>query len=164
MRKQSRLRDFLTNERAVSEEFTALPALSVVMIGFALFFVLFANVYTSYGLRVESLDKYQTADFLLTKLTHPDSPFIKPGGSVDFPLLQSSDGAAQLRSLRHDYSAAGVNFTVRVNWDDISHDFPEPLPDTCGDRIAVSTSASIYLNEAQTMPGTLTIIAWGVLS
>jgi len=160
MRRQSRLRDFLSNERAVSEEFTSLPALSVIMIGFTLFFVLFANVYTSHALRVESLEKYQTANFLLTKLTHPDSLFIRPGGSIDFPLLQSEEGMVYVQSVRDEYQAAGINFTVRVCWSTHSYDFPEELSSRLGDRVAVSISASIYLNEAQTMPGTLTIITW----
>lgn len=160
MRRQSQLRDFLNNERAVSEEFTSLPALSVVMIGFTLFFVLFANVYTSYSLRVESIEKYQTANFLFAKLIHPDSLFIRPGGSISFPLLRSGEGAAYLQSLRDNYRPAGVNFTVRVRWDASSYDFPEPFLDARGDRVAVSASASIYLNEARTVPGTLTIITW----
>ncbi len=160
MRRQSQLRDFLSNERAVSEEFTSLPAISVIMIGFTLFFVLFANVYASHALRVESLEKYQTATFLFTKLTHPDSLFVKPGGSINLPLLQSDEGIVYLQSVRDEYRTAGINFTVRVSWDSSSYDFPETLADALGDRVAVSTSASIYLNEAQTMPGTFTIIAW----
>ena len=161
MSKKSLIRGFIRNETAVSEEFTALPSLSVVMIGFTLFFVLLANVYVSYELRVESLEKYQTADFIAGKLTNPDCQFIKTGGAVDLPLLRSDSGKSNLSSLREEYKASGVNFTVRVSWEETYEDFPEALPtNTIGDRIAVSRTIGVYLNEAQTMPGKLTVITW----
>jgi hypothetical protein len=159
-------RSFILDETAVSEEFTSLPALSVVMIGFTLFFVLLANVYASYGLRVESLEKYQTADFIATKLTNPDCFFIKEGGLVDLPELRSYGNDDKLNSMRQEYKASNVNFTVRVSWQDgneiKSEDFPENLPDYIGDRVAVSRDVSVYLNEAQTSPGKLTIILWNI--
>jgi hypothetical protein len=160
MSKKSLIRGFIRDETAVSEEFTALPSLSVVMIGFTLFFVLLANVYVSYELRVESLEKYQTADFIAGKLTNPDCQFIKTGGAVNLPLLRSDIGKLNLSSLREEYKASGVNFTVRVSWEGIYEDFPEVLPITIGDRIAVSRIVGVYLNEAQTMPGKLTVITW----
>jgi hypothetical protein len=160
------LRSFILDENAVSEEFTSLPALSVVMIGFALFFVLLTNVYTSYGLRVESLEKYQTADFIATKLTNPDCFFIREGGLVDLPELRIDGSGDKLNSIRSEYKASHVNFTVRISWQEGDtakfEDFPKNLPESIGDRIAVSRDVGVYLNEAQTSPGKLTIILWNI--
>lgn len=160
MVKRLHLKKFIHDEKAVSEEFTSLPALSVVMIGFTLFFVLLATVYTAYGVRVESLEKYQTADFIATKLTNPDCYLMREGGVVDLPLLNSDDGKSALYLIRDEYKTAGVNFTLRISWDNTYEDFPENLPDYIGDRVAVSKSVGIYLNEVQIVPGKLTIIMW----
>ena len=156
------LTNFIRNEKAVSEEFTSLPALSVVIIGFTLFFVLLANVYISYGLRVESIEKYQTADFIASKLTNPDSFFIKEGGLVDLPMLHTNEGKSRLNSTREKYKASSVDFIVRITCDGFNEDFPEDLPNNVGDRVAVSRNIGVYLNEAQTVAGKLTIILWSI--
>jgi len=162
--KKTPLRSFIGDEKAVSEEFTSLPALSVVMIGFTLFFVLLANVYTSYGIRVESIGKYQTADLIATKLTNPDCFFIREGKLADLPELHKDESDDKLNSIREEYRASSVNFIVRVSWWDgnevKSEDFPEDLPDDIGDRVAVSRDVGVYLNEAQTSPGKITVILW----
>ena len=158
MRGGNSLEKFLKDENAVSEEFTSLPALSVVMIGFTLFILLIANTYAAYEHRIDSLEKYQTGYFIATKLTNPDCYFIKEGGIVDLSLLRNDKDALNL--LRDKYKTSGVNFIVRINWDIGSEDFPEELPAGVGDRVAVSKNVGIYLNEAQTTPGKLTIIMW----
>ena len=164
--KKTPLRSFIGDEKAVSEEFTSLPALSVVMIGFTLFFVLLANVYTSYGIRVESIGKYQTADLIATKLTNPDCFFIREGKLANLPELRKDGSNDKLNSIREEYRASSVNFIVRVSWWDgnevKSEDFPEDLPDDIGDRVAVSRDVGVYLNEAQTSPGKITVILWSI--
>jgi len=159
-------RRLIKDVNAVSEEFTALPALSVVMIGFALFIVLIANTYSAYNTRIDSLDKYQTADFIATKLTNPDCFFIMEGGIVNLPLLDSSDPTLsddKLNAMRAEYALSGVGFSISLSWDGGSKYFPEDtLPADIGDRVAVSRTVSVYLNEAQTKPGKLTVITWSV--
>jgi len=158
MRGGSPLKNFLKDENAISEEFTSLPALSIVMIGFTLFILLISNTYMAYEQRIDSLEKYQTSYFIAIKLTNPDCYFIRDGGIVDLPLLQTDSNTLNL--LREKYKTSGVNFIVRISWDRGSEDFPEELPVDVGDRIAVSKNVGIYLNEAQTTPGKLTIIMW----
>ncbi|MDH7517027.1 MAG: hypothetical protein QHH19_01590 [Candidatus Thermoplasmatota archaeon] len=160
--KKTPLRSLIKNEKAVSEEFTSLPALSVVMIGFTLFFILIANVYSSYAMRVSSIDKYQTADLISAKLTNLDCFFIKEGGLVDLPKLKTPVGNAILNSMREQYKRSDFDFIIRVSWGAYSMDFPETLSDNLGDRVAVSKDVGIYLNEAQTVPGKLTVILWSL--
>ena len=154
------LRKFIQNKHAVSEEFTSLPALSVIMIGFALFFVLLASAYTSYDLRVESLEKYQTANFIATKLTNPECFFIQEGGLVNLPLLLSNSGEEQLEEIRQEYQSSKIHFVVQLSWDKDTKILPADQLSGVGNRVAVSKNVGIYLNEAQTVPGTLTIILW----
>ena len=160
MNKRKPFQTFLKDENAVSEEFTSLPALSIVMIGFALFILLIANTYAAYEQRIDSLEKYQTGYFIATKLTNPDCYFIRNGGIVDLPLLRTNPDT--LTSIRDDYRTSGVSFIVRITWDEGSEDFPEEPLDDIGDHVAVSKNVGIYLNEAQTTPGKLTIILWSV--
>jgi len=160
LNKRKPFQTFLKDENAVSEEFTSLPALSIVMIGFTLFILLIANTYAAYEQRIDSLEKYQTGYFIATKLTNPDCYFIRNGGVVDLPLLRTDPDT--LTSIRDDYRISGVNFIVCITWDEGSEDFPEELPVDVTDRVAVSKNVGIYLNEAQTTPGELTIILWSV--
>ena len=158
MQKTFKMRYFLVDEHAVSEEFTTLPALSIVMIGFALFIVLLAQTYTAYEERMDRLQNYQTADGIANKLTSPDCYFIREGGLIDVPILQSDTGSLQI--LCEQYERSGVIFLLRLQWNDLTQDFPETLSISPMNRVAVSKEVGIYLNEAQTVPGTLTIVLW----
>jgi len=158
MRTTLRKRYFLKNEEAVSEEFTVLPALSVVMIGFALFVVLLAQTYITYADRIDRLQSYQTADGLLQKLTNPDCFFIREAGLVDLDLLQND--TISLQNFLEQYTKSGLFFHVQLHWNDQIWDFPESMASNPDIRIAVSKEIGIYLNEAQTTPGTLTILLW----
>jgi len=159
MKKTFKMRYFLVDEHAVSEEFTMLPALSIVMIGFALFVVLLAQTYTAYEERIDRLQNYQTADGIANKLTNPDCYFIREGGLIDVTILQSDTGSLQI--LCEQYERSGVIFLLRLQWNNLTQDFPDTLSIAPMNRIAVSKDVSIYLNEAQTVPGTLTIVLWG---
>jgi len=156
-------RRFIKDENAISEEFTSLPALSLVMIGFAIFIIMIANTYTAYNTRIESLDKYQTAVFIVTKLTNPDSFIIKEGGVIDLELLKNSD--PEINELRDKYRASGIDFIIRISYENTVKKVPsnaDNLLSNAGDRVAVTKCVGIYLNQAQTKPGKLTVIAWSV--
>ncbi len=158
MRNLLRKRYFLRNEEAVSEEFTVLPALSVVMIGFAVFIILLAQTYVAYADRIDRLQTYQTADGLLQKLTNPDCFFIKPPGLVHLPLLQNDTGA--LQNYFEQYTKSGFFFLLQIQWNNQTWDFPDPMTSDPVNCIAISKEIPISLNEAQTIPGTLTILLW----
>jgi len=162
MVKKTHIRRFVKDENAISEEFTTLPALSVVMIGFALFIVLIFYTYDAYNTRIDSLEKYQTADFIATKLTNPDCFFIKEGGVINLPVLENKAVSDEkLNSMRSDYEASNINFSVCISWEGVTKYYPEDsLPTDIGDRVAATKDVGIYLNDAQTKPGKLTIITW----
>ena len=63
MCKINNLKDFKKNDFAIAEEFTSIPSLSIIIIGFTIFILLIANVYSIYHSRIESIDKYQIANY-----------------------------------------------------------------------------------------------------
>jgi len=160
--KNKTLRKFIKDEKAISEEFTTLPALSIVMVGFTLFLLLITNTYNAYETRIDTIEKYTTADFIATKITNPDCSFIKEGGIVSIPLLNNHESKDMLHTLKEEYKKSGIEFIIRIEWDDKYIDFPENLSDDVYNRIAVSKEIGVYLNEAQTKPGKLTVILWSV--
>ncbi len=158
-------RNFINNEKAVSEEFTTLPALTIVVIGFTIFILLISNLYSTYNNRVNSLDKYQVASFISSKITNPDCFFMMEGGIVNLPLFDSSDpkdSDIKIQKMRDDIISSGFNFSIHISWENKEKYFPEDtLKNNIGNRVAVSKVVSIFLNEAQTKPGKLTVIMWG---
>lgn len=160
--KNKSLRKLIKDEKAVSEEFTTLPALSVVMIGFTLFLLLVTNTYNAYETRIATLEKYTTADLIVTKITNSDCSFIKEGGIISLPVLNNQESKELLNDLREEYKISGIDFIIRIECCDKYTDFPEELPGDIYNRIAVSKEIGVYLNEAQTKPGKLTVILWSV--
>lgn len=64
--------------------------------------------------------------------------------------------------MKDEYRSSGFDFILRISWDLNQKDFPDELPIDIEDRVAVSKNIGVYLNEAQTKPGKLTIILWSV--
>jgi hypothetical protein len=158
MQKRSTLHLFVRDEQAVSEEFTSLPALSVVMIGFSLFLLLLAQTYTAYETRVEHLQEYQTANQIMNTFLSPDSSFIRQGNLIDIPLVEAD--TTTIKQLCDDYQKSNIFFILRLHWDNITKDLPQSSFPKSSHRIALSKDIGMYLNEAQTVPGTLTIMLW----
>ncbi len=158
MNANERTRYFLKNEEAVSEEFTVLPALSVVMIGFALFILLIAQTYGAYTERINRLQIYQVIDGFFQKIMNPDCFFIRSPGVIDLRLLQK-DGDPLLSYLGQ-YTRSGFEFCVQIQWENQTWGFPEDIVTNLSEHVAVSKAIGIYLNEAQTVPGVITLLLW----
>jgi hypothetical protein len=158
MRNRVKTRYFLKNEEAVSEEYTVLPALSVVLIGFALFVILLAQTYIAYADRIDRLQSYQTADGLLQKLTNPDCSFIRESGLIDLHLLQNDTNS--LKQFFEKYTNIGIYFRLQLRWNNQLWEYPNPGQSNSLSRTVVSKEIGVYLNEAQTVPGTLAIVLW----
>jgi len=126
------------------------------MIGFSLFLVLLAHTYTAYQERMIQVQYFQIAEGLLDKCTNPDSPMMR-NGLIDVPRLENT---TDIMRLRDEYHASNISFVLRLRYLDIDHDFPEPPPSIMPYRIAASKQLGVFLNDAQTAPGTLTLILW----
>jgi hypothetical protein len=148
-------RYFLRNEEAVSEEFTVLPALSVVIIGFALFAVLLAQTYIAYTNHINQLYRYQTADRILQKIINPDCFFIRSPGIVDLHLLQNN--TEMLQGYFHRYPSLEALCRVQIHWGNHTWFYPEISSSASLDYVAISKVVGVYCNEAQTLPGIITV-------
>ncbi len=165
MIKKTPKRSLIKNNQAVSEEFTSLPALSIIMIGFAIFILLLANTYSAYNQRSENLEKYQNANQIATKITNPDCFFIKEGRIIDLPALEKdiTSPDSEFEKLRTDYKSKGINFVIKINYEKTTENFPtdsDTILKNIGERVAVTKNLAVFLNDAETKPGTLTIITW----
>jgi hypothetical protein len=158
MRNTKNRRLFIKDEKAISEEFTVLPALSIVMVGFAVFFALLAQTYLSYTDHIHRLQNYQTADHILESLTNPDCFFIKDGGLIDIQFLQ--DNRPLLENICEQYRKSGIRFFLRLQCGNLTMDLPEMLLHDSFNSIAISKEIGVLLDEAHTIPGVLTIILW----
>ena len=141
---------------AVSEEFTALPALVVISIGLTLFLIMFSSAEESYNIQKKSIDEYQTAGFLLNHILDPDAPIMKDKGVINYPFLDSINGKNYLESIRQQ--TGNINFSLLLSFKNEEHFYPYKPPDV--DRIAVSQPIAVYLNEVETTSGRITIILW----
>jgi hypothetical protein len=158
MRNEYWVRDFVRNDAAVSEEFTSLPALSVVIIGFSLFILLLTQTYLTYEERMEQIQEYQIVDSLASKLTSLECPFIRGGGLLDLSAL--THDTTPLFRLMDQWRESGWVFLLRIHWNNITMDFPGTDNMTTSHRVAVTRPVGVFLNDAQTIPGALTIILW----
>ena len=146
-----------SNEEAVTEEFTALPALCVVVIGLTLFFLLLAHAYAAYQDQSETARNYHSAELLTEKLLDPANAFILPGGAID--LASFTNASEPLTRLRQDYSPPGFDFLFRLTINATTITFPTDvhLPAT---YTVASRDVSVVLNDAQTIPGRLSVLLW----
>lgn len=160
MQKRGCVRHFLADDQAVSEEFTSLPALSVVLIGFALFLALLSQTYLSFEERGAELRVYHTANTLAEKLTNPECYFMRNGGLIDVPVLCHDLGS--LQRIGDQWQRSGLGFLLRVHWNNTTEEFLASNTTIGVPHIAVSYPVGVYLSEAQTVPGTLTVLLWRI--
>jgi len=154
---------FISDKRGVSEEFTSLPTLVVVMIGFALFFALIGGVYYSYNEKVERIDKYEVANFILEDVTTAAGPLgeegmIQTGGTINPSAIDSNEAALE-NTLQQNYSYPGWEYKIEIEWTE-GYEEITVFPYHGEDTVAASKKVPVYLNEAQTVAGKFRVIAW----
>ncbi|MDD5778348.1 MAG: hypothetical protein PHU95_02735 [Candidatus Thermoplasmatota archaeon] len=158
---------FISDERGISEEFTSLPALAVVLIGFGLFFALVGGAYHAHTEKMERVDEYRAANFVLQKLTASngvlaEEGILMPGGMVDGQrLLQKESEVA--RTLYEEAVAPGWGYSMVVEWR-VGGEYTACRVDVCesegGEQIAASKKIPVRVNAAQTVSGTFTVRVW----
>jgi len=158
MRATSKLNTFLKDNTAISEEFTVIPALCIVMVGFALFVALMSQTYITFTDHMNRLQNYQTADRILQRLTRSDCFFVKEAGLIDIQVLLND--TLSLQTILEQYKKSGIVFFLRFSWDNRTMVFPETLVRGSFRYTAVSKEIALFLNEAQTTPGALTVFLW----
>ncbi len=159
---------FIKDERGISEEFTSLPALTVVMIGFAIFFVLIANVYSAYNERVESIDKHEASNFVLEKIMSADGylakeGIVREGGIIDASKFNETKGdEKRISEIIEKSGIKGIEFGLKLKYEGCKEQLEWCNIPSSKDTAAASKQVAVYINEAKTVPGVLTVLVWEV--
>ena len=151
------IKRFISNDSAVSEEFTALPTLTVVMIGFTLFSVLIAQAYGAYIDRQESVDVFQEAIDILDALLSPNSPLLFKSGVIDVSVFYDND-LRQSEAL--EYFQSDFEGAILLSFENSSLSVPSDWQTTQSNRISASKNVAVMLNEVETVPGILSVVVW----
>jgi hypothetical protein len=158
MRKENKL---LHDQSAVAEEFTALPTLSVIMIGFTIFFILIAQAYQAYEQHQTRFEYIEKAKYLSNKLISPTTPFIQTGGLLNPNVLNSSIGRAYITSLQETLSLSSINFSIAIRYDENIMYIPDSPSHLANDRFGYSSYQPLIIDSFHIRPGILTVIVWG---
>ncbi|MFO8078426.1 MAG: hypothetical protein R6U21_07290 [Thermoplasmatota archaeon] len=155
-----RLQVFLKNNDAVSEEFTGLPALAMVMIGITLFLIILSSSYTSLENQTDQVEQIKQAEYISSQLLNPTAPFISSKGSFNLEGFQQNSGKKYVTLLQKSMNQISLNFTTKLSFQNSSFYFPNPPPTNHQNIIGYSTAITLDLNEVYTCPGMITIIMW----
>jgi len=155
-------KEVTNDDRAISETFTVLPALSMVLIGFTIFFIIIATAYNSFDSKQDIINNFECCDKILEKICSPNSFFICEGNKIDLNLLISNEAETYLQQLQQQYKPYNLSFSVKVSYEDTFHWLPTipQLHTPNMNKYASSRQVLIKLNEVSTIPGTITVVFW----
>ena len=153
---------FFNNDRAIVEPHADMPAMALAVVGFIVFIAVLSQAYGAFQDRAFIAENYQDAANLAEKL------------SRDAALTGSSRpdviDAAKLEGLGNDPQelvqkyGAHYNFVLKVEVNTMSRIYTKIIkdPDISGSKYGVSSSipVTVRFNEAQELPGTLTVKIW----
>ncbi len=154
------IRPLKENEIAVAEEFTALPALAVVMIGISLFAVLLTDANQGFNQQQEDIEAVQQLEYILSRFTSPQCPFVDSQGLIDLYLINQSASNQYIQSLQDDLLSSSINFSIKISYNNISCFFPNSPSEDHWNRLSYSKQVLIRENTLMISPGILTIIMW----
>jgi len=145
---------FLRDERGVAEEFTSLPALAIVMIGFALFFSLLAGTYIQYNEKIKAAELAEVAHYIALKLTNAESPI------TDAPLLINKEKWDKIgeNELREYCKPLFYNYSVNISSPFVKFEKIGEKPN--GDMMSVSRKVAIKLADGDVKYGKIIITVW----
>ncbi len=161
-------KNFVKSKRGVAEEFTSLPALMIVMIGFALFFAMIAGVYYIHNQKVESKELYEVAHYVVLKLTTQDSPIISTS-DANTPLLIDGNSikSISIEELKNFCNPVGFDYNVNFFWYDengkketIKIKSENNIPDK--DTVSASRKVAIKFFEGDIRYGEIVVTVWRV--
>ena len=133
-----------------SEEFTSLPAVSIVGIALALFIVILGNSYVSFNKNIEKSEKYSDAEYILEKITSDSSPVMK-NGLVDYGLL-SKITIDELNS----YYGFNAKYDLILESNEIK--IMKKLPHHSISSFSVYKNVAIYINDEKIVFGRIGVV------
>ncbi len=153
---------FISDDRAVVEPHADMPAMALAVVGFIVFIAVMSQAYGAFQNKAFIAENYQDAANLAEKLSRD--------ASLTGSLRPDVIDAAKLEELGNDPQelmkkyGAHYNFVLKVEVDTISRTYTEIIkdPDISESKYGVSSSipVTVRLNEAQELPGMLTVKIW----
>jgi len=157
-----RRKPLLNNNEAISESFTVIPALAMVLIGFTIFSIIIASAYTTFDYHHDIINKFDGAQDILEKISSPNSPVTEDGSLFKLKDFNSIEAKEFFNQLLNKYQCYGYNFTIKLTFENRIYWIFNPQS---SDIILTNTYActkivSIVINDIQIVPGSLTVIFW----
>jgi hypothetical protein len=164
--KKGRSHSFTHDTTAVSETFTILPALSMVLIGFTIFSMIIAAAYTSFETKDNYTDMFEQSNNILEKISSPNACFTTDGNSIDYSLFSSEQANEYISLLQSEFSPYHLSFSVKLSFADEISWLPtsNSMDQITGNRYASSKQVSVRMNEVKTVPGILTVFLFDTAS
>ena len=153
---------FFNDDRAVVEPHADMPAMALAVVGFIVFIAVMSQAYGAFQNKAFIAENYQDAANLAEKfsrdasLTGTSRPDV-----IDAEKLEVLGNHPQ--ELMQKY-CAHYNFLLKVEVDTMSRKYTKIIkdPDISESKYCISSSipVTVRLNEAQELPGTLTVKIW----
>ena len=153
IREVSPICSFISDERGVTEPYTDLPAIAIAAIGLILFGFLVLSAYTSYA-----SSAYYTAvreDMRQMTTAIESDPSIDSEGTMGVLSAEKLDAAGP--ALLSRYGRPGAKILMAI---DASGYHRELGNRSSGVSASYRVPVTIVLNDAQSLPGSLTITQW----
>jgi len=156
--------EFLKDKRGVAEEFTTLPAIMVVMIGFAIFFAMIATVYHLHNERMEDKELFEVAHYVVSKLTNVGSPLVEDASLIIDENKLENVGIDELKEycypIGYDYYVKIYEYSEDGSKEKI---YPRNVGDAIPDKNRVSASRKVAIKgEIDVKYGELVVIVWRI--
>ncbi|MBS3748884.1 MAG: hypothetical protein KGY65_07700 [Candidatus Thermoplasmatota archaeon] len=147
---------------AVSETFTVLPALAMVLIGFTIFSIIIATAYTTFDTKKEYVAMVEYSDQILEKISSPNACFTTDGNTINYLVFSSNQSKHYIETVKSQFAPYQLCFSVKLSFEQVEIWLPQPISNnySIGNQYASSKQVSVQINEIKTLPGTLTVVLW----
>ena len=156
------LSSFISDDRGITEPYSDIISMMLVIVGFTVFFAVVVQTYSAYADRAFIVGHSQDA-FRLTEALKTDPLFASADG-VDTIDANRVNAAAEHPERLYSRYGSYYNFMVKVEANEqrwsktiIRDKNPRSIPQI---GIAFSTPVTVRLNDAESVPGTLSVKIW----
>ncbi len=158
--KHKRSKPIKHDSNAISETFTVLPALAMILIGFTIFSIIIATAYTTFDTKSDHINMLETSNQILEKISSPNACFTTDGNTINYMVFSSNQSKNYIETLQSQYEPYKLSFSVKLSFNHEETWLPQPInnKNSTGNQYASSKQVSVQINEIKTLPGTLTVI------
>lgn len=153
---------FINDERAIVEPHADMPAMALAVVGFVIFIAIMSQAYGAYQNKAFIAENYQDASNLAEKLSR-ESALTGNARPDVIDAVRLEEVGNDPKELMQKYGAY-YNFILKVEVDTQSRTYIKIIKDPFISEpkygISSSIPVTVRLNDAQVLPGTLTVKIW----